>query len=567
MTRLRVLILCAAAAVLFAASFLLWGQGATFVSPDENAYYFFARTYAETGRLFTVELFNTQLGDVLAPRSILALGGRLVPGGFAGLPFLYGGLARTLGTWVLPFITPLLAAASVIGWAAVTRKLFGGRIGWWSGMLLALHPAWWLYSARGFMPNVPFTALLIACAFFLLIRPVAWLQQKRTPSGPGVSPSERGRIAAWIDLVLAGLALGAALLIRTVEAPWVLLVLVGVAVWKRAHLTRMMIVPFVCAFLFALAPFPFLNRELYGGWLSTGYTAGTAQSLPEEWKGMEAERVATQALAPWRATLNAVVAPVFPFGIHPRRMLVEISQYGVELFWWMSVLSAVGVFLFLKGKKDPTRVAYVAVTAFIAVWLGILYGSWGFSDNPDPTKITIGNSHVRYWLPVFVLLTPLAAMAIEAALEKVSSLLSPSSQRGGRVAIASVFVAILAGLSVQGAYFAAWDGIKANREALVQFAAARERVLALTESDAVLIADRADKFLFPARAVRYPLRDERTYALMPRFLSLGPVYYFGLTLPSQDLVHLNEVKLPTYGVRLDVVETINHETLYRVRKH
>lgn len=564
MTRLRVLILCAAAAVLFAASFLLWGQGATFVSPDENAYYFFARTYAETGRLFTVELLNTQLGDVLAPRSILALGGRLVPGGFAGLPFLYGGLARTFGMWILPFITPLLAAAAVIGWAAVTRKLFGGRIGWWSGMLLALHPAWWLYSARGFMPNVPFTAFLIACAFFLLIRPVAWMQDRY-----------KKRVLDWVDPVLAGLALGAALLIRMVEAPWVLLALAGVAVWKRQKLTRMMVLPFICALLFALAPFPFLNRELYGGWFSTGYTAGTAQSLPEEWKGLEAERVATQTLAPWRATLNAVVAPVFPFGIHPRRMLVEISQYGVQLFWWMSALSVVGLVLFLRktpsnsllqrGSDADVRRAYLIVTAFVAVWLGILYGSWGFSDNPDPAKITIGNSHVRYWLPVFVLLTPLAAMAIEAGITEVSSLLSPSSQRGGRVAATALFVVILAALSVHGAYFAAWDGIQANREALAQFAVARERVLDLTESDAVLIADRADKFLFPARSVRYPLRDEKTYALIPRMLSVAPVYYFGLTLPPEDLAYLNDVKLPPYGARLDVVETINHETLYRVR--
>lgn len=548
MTRVRVAILCAAAAVLFAASFLLWGQGATFVSPDENAYYFFSRTYAETGRLFTVEPLNLQLGDVLAPRSILALGGRLVPGGFAGLPFLYGGLARTFGTWLLPFLTPLLAAASVIAWAAVCHKLFGGRVGWWSGMLLALHPAWWLYAARGFMPNVPFTALLIACAFFLLVRPVSWLLVRA-----------KRKDISWIDPAVAGLALGSALLIRTVEAPWVLLALAGVAVWKRRAVTRLIAVPFMCAFLFALVPLPLLNHDLYGAWNMTGYTAGSAQTLPEEWAGLEAERVAMQALPSWRAALNAAVAPAFPFGIHPRRMATEITNYGLLLFWWMTALSAAGLFLSLKGKKDQTRIGYIVVTAFVAAWLVVLYGSWGFSDNPDPAKITIGNSHVRYWLPVFVLLTPLAATAIEAALGRLKD------GRPRQVAAAALVLA-LAGLSVHGTYFAPWDGLQANRQVLAQFAGTRERVLSLTEPNAVLIADRADKFLFPARSVRYPLRDEKTYALLPRLLSLGPVYYFGLTLPPADLAYLNDVKLPVYGTRLDAVETINHETLYRVRK-
>ncbi len=545
MTRARVAILCAAALAVFAASFALWGHGETFVSPDENANFFFSRTYAETGRLFVVEPLNVRIGDVLAPRSILALGGRLVPGGFAGLPFLYGGFARAFGMWVLPLLTPLLAAASVIAWAAVCRKLFGGRVGWWSGILLAFHPAWWLYATRGFMPNVPFTALLIAAAFFLLIRPVAWLQHRH-----------QKRVVAWMDPALAGLALGAALLIRTVEAPWVLLGLAGVAVWQRRAVTRALAVPFLCGLLLVLAPLPFLNRELYGAWYATGYTAGSAQSLPGEWAGLEAERAETQSLAPWRAALNAAAAPLFPFGIHPRRILVEVKEYGVAMFWWMSVLSAAGLWFVWARRKDSTVHGYFVLAAFVTLWLATLYGSWSFADNPDPTKITIGNSHVRYWLPAFVLLTPFAAMTLDALVSRVRS-------ARGQVALTAVLTAALLGLDVRAAYLPPSDGIHDNQGALARFAAARAFVLERTEPDAVLIADRADKFLFPARPVRYPLRDDRTYALLPRLLSEAPVYYFGLTLPEKDLRFLNETKLPTFGARVDPVESIGDETLYR----
>ncbi len=553
MTRARVAVLCAAALAMFLASFALWGQGETFVSPDENANYFFSRTYAETGRLFTVEPLNLNIGDVLAPRSILALGGRLVPGGFAGLPFLYGGFARAFGTWVLPFLTPLLAAASVIAWAAVCRKLFGDRVGWWSGILLAFHPAWWLYAARGFMPNVPFTALLIAAAFFVLVRPTAWMQSRY-----------KKPVVAWADPALAGLAMGAALLIRTVEAPWVLLGLAGVTVWQRRAVTRTMAVPFLCALLLALAPLPFLNRELYGAWYATGYTAGSAQSLPGEWAGLEAERVETQSLSPWRTALNAVVAPVFPFGVHPRRMAVEVKNYGVTMFWWVSALALAGVWFFAapsnpllkRGGDADYRRGYLMLAAFVTLWLATLYGSWSFADNPDPAKITIGNSHVRYWLPAFVLLTPFAATALDVLVSRVRN-------ARGQVVLTAALTAALLGLDVRAAYLPPFDGIRDNQGALARFAAAREFILERTEPNAVLIADRADKFLFPARSVRVPLRDDRTYALVPRLLAEAPLYYFGLTLPEKDFAFLNDIKLPTFGARIEPVASIGDETLYR----
>ena len=39
----------------------------------------------------------------------------------------------------------------------------------------------------------------------------------------------------------------------------------------------------------------------------------------------------------------------------------------------------------------------------VSAWLLVVYGSWWFSDNPDPTAITLGSSYVRYFLPLYIL--------------------------------------------------------------------------------------------------------------------------------------------------------------------
>jgi hypothetical protein len=42
---------------------------------------------------------------------------------------------------------------------------------------------------------------------------------------------------------------------------------------------------------------------------------------------------------------------VFPFGIHPKSAWIHFKEYGIQLFWWMSALTLLGVFTFLAEKK------------------------------------------------------------------------------------------------------------------------------------------------------------------------------------------------------------------------
>jgi hypothetical protein len=107
------------------------------------------------------------------------------------------------------------------------------------------------------------------------------------------------------------------------------------------------------------------------------------------------------------------------------------------------------------------------------------------------------------------------------------------------------------------------DGFVPNIAALDTFEFKREAILSSVESDAIVITDRADKYIYPARRVVVPLRSESTYAAIPVMLKIVPVYYFGISLPESDLNYLNEDKLQALGVRIEWVSTLHEESLYR----
>ncbi len=572
-----------AAAALCCASFVLWRHGFTFLSPDESANAFFARTFAETGRLFVEEPLNAELGDALYPRSVISLGARVVPVGFFGVPLVFGAVAAAFGPWAMAAVTPLLAALTVLAWAAVCGRLFGERIGWLSGMLFAVHPALWYYASRSFMPNVPFLAFLTFAAFFLVARPFAdgragrWMEKV---------VGARKELLPLLDAACAGLCFGAALLIRPAEGLWAGAAMAAVLWWTRAKGRAMWRMPaaFAVACLVALAPWPLLNRDLYGGALNTGYTPTATVSsddngragyaAPDDrdpttmreadvkeaepgWQEMSG-REATEA-ASLRDRIETALEPVLPFGVHPRLAWGEFQMYGWGMFWWMFLLAAVGVPAFFRSQQGRAgaRWRYAALAAGVSGWLWIMYGSWSFHDNPDPTQITIGNSHVRYWLPIFLLMTPLAAAGVDWALGHLRS------ARARAVLLGGLFAVLLA-LCVRTAWFMPQDGLRDALAALEQSAIARERVLARTEPDAVVIVDRADKILFPHRRVLYPLREERTYALMPLIAARAPLYYYGITFPPRDVAWLNAEKLPPLGLQIEAVETVGEETLYRI---
>ncbi len=539
-------IVIAGAALIASAFFFLYAYLAVFAplrfnSPDEAANFFFTRLFAETGQLWSFEPLNLVVPGLVHPRSVSVSDSFMVPGGFLGLPVIYGSLAKVLGLAAVPFLTPFFGVAAAAFLGLLAARFFGRRTGAFAALLLLVQPAWWYESGRLLMPNVLFNFLLIAAAFFYWTAPFA--------RGRAIKALAKVRHA---DAALAGVCLGLALAVRPAEAYWIIL---SVAVLVAFHFRRLSWGKLAVAGGFALltlAPFLLLNRAVYGGFLATGYGSGLTDvpvaSLPQ---GRGAKLLG--GLRPY----------LFPLGFAPRAALANFWTYGVKFFWWWSLLAGTGLAAAAyaaigrwrrRRPVDRTALSLAAAGAAAALWLMLFYGSWSIQDNPDPTAVTIGSSYLRYWLPVFALSVLPAAWLLGRLAER-----RPSAPRLAGVFILFCGLAVLSGAAVFGA---PQEGLLTLRQNLEIYDQEARGIIARTEPDALIVVDRADKLVFPDRAVIYPLRSDRTFEALGQLAGHTPLYYFGITFPQADLDHLRQVKLPPLGLTIQPVWTLGQETLY-----
>lgn len=519
-----------------------------FTSPDENANFTFARMVMMTGDFGIPDVINAPLGGIVHPRSVVVVAMLAQPGSFIGWPLLAGWVGNITGATGIMLLTPFLVLAALGMWFDLSRRLTGDtRFAALATVLLAVHPALWYYANRGMMHNVPFLCMLIVAAWVAFTRPFS--RTSKTVS------------AQVVDMGLAGVFVSAALTMRTSEAVWVGVVLViFAAVWRRHVRHWSGWAALVLGIALPLAVMGGWNAHLYGSPFVSGYTVGETTN-DERQMTNDGSKITNDGATEVPDSQFVARSSQFllPFGVHPRAMLKNIWHYGLMLFPWMTVLAAAGIVSVVTRKKSPHTQQGDAwrvlawVTLGLATWLGLVYGSWSFNDNPDPAAITIGDSHVRYWLPLFALSTLFAARAIV-------TIIAPFT-RQTRVAVA-VVVAIVVLSSV--VVFGGPDGLLRTRSVLFASSAKRTALLAATEDDAILVVDRADKFLFPYRRVIQPLRSEDTYAALPLAVQHAPLYYYGIPFPETDMTYLNTVKLAALRLRIDPVVMIGDEMLYRI---
>ena len=89
-------------------------------------------------------------------------------------------------------------------------------------------------------------------------------------------------------------------------------------------------------------------------------------------------------------------------------------------------------------------------------------------------------------------------------------------------------------------------------------------IIVATQSESIIIVDRADKYLWPERQVIVPLRSENTYQHLSDLVVTGPLYYFGITLPESDLNYFQSTILTPINLKIISVMTIGEESLYLI---
>lgn len=553
---LLIVVIVAVAFFVFTSSFNFLSQKRDFVkwlSPDETANYTIAKVFAETGSLQFFEKYNLLAKDIIHPRSFRSDWGWIKPVSFLGLPIIYGWLGHLFGTMTLPYLTPFFGAVGLIFFYLLIKEIFDKRVGLLATVLLGVFPVYTYYSARSFFHNVLFMVFLIAGLYFGVI-----MNKKNTEE----SSYLRRKIFPHIYALVAGVALGGAIISRTSELIWVAPLLGGLYLFNCHRINVFKLFLLLLGLSIAVSPVAYWNYVLYGSWYASGYpelnnSLGTLTTTG----GTLAETTLHGNFLALKPILAKIKMTIFHFGFKPQQSLKMFNNYVITMFPWLFWSAVAGFILFLVYIKRYTRGRWLFILAWgcVSAILVLYYGSWIFYDNPDPRSFTIGNSYTRYWLPLYagaLVLTSLAVVTLTKYLRKPRL-----------IAIVHVtVVAVLATISLRFVWLDPSEGLQVSIE---KQAAAQEEwreVLDLTETRAVIITRYHDKLLFPERKVIIGLFDDKNmmseYAHLTAYL---PVYYYNFTLPEKDITYLNNGPLAERSVRLEVVRQITDKfTLYRL---
>ena len=496
-------------------------------SPDETAVAYFAQNG------LSVEVpYAEELGGLIGPRSTVVSGGELKPSGWLGLPQLLSVFER-IDFSIVELLVPLIAVLAVAAWFKLVLKVTGSREAALAAtVLLAVHPGWWHYTARGLHPNVVFVSMLIFALFFFL--------------------QTKGKYQR-LYMFLGGFAVAEAIFIRTNEAVWIVPLVVFAAIVLRKHWKS--ILTALAGALIPVIMIALAHTAVYGSITTTGYTV-ESDPLPVE---VEVEGLSV-------VPDPSVIPYVLPFGFHELNIVRNVWVFHLKFFHVWTILALFGLVMLLLDIRHTFTVEQkkrawqlLGGAGFVTFYLFIMYGSWHFRDNPDPTDITIGTSYIRYWLPVTVFMTALSGYGISRAMQRWAK------RMGDSIVPRLLLIVIVLGSYMT--FYAPDEGILEMQETLRGNMAERSAVLSATTASDIIVVDRADKILFPSRNVIVPLRDEGTYA------SLGAahgavrdngasLYYFGLTLPEEDIEHLDTEVLAEHDLRILEVIDVGQKTLY-----
>lgn len=474
--RLTLVAMVAFVAYSFFPFMTMTGEVVKFNSPDETANWFTALRISSGEGVGIHESLNSRAQNIIHPRSMTVINDEIVPSSFWGLPVLYGALGLVLTKYILPFITAIITAIAILASYGIWRRYFTERIAIISTTVWAFNPALWYYASRGFYHNVLFVDLLIiALWIFLNAREKKW-------------PTD------WLIGFVLTVAL--ALFVRTNEATW-LLSLVVIAFWfERNNFRWHQWLTIAFATVASLVAWFSISDLIYANNL-------TAYSPP------------VNVASRWQVYFSYL----WPFGLDIENMLIAVYRYLIALLLPMWLLIGVGLY-FNWRKISNFYLAHkwvVGGAVFAGVWLILYYGSWGVVDTVGFSGVTVGNSHVRYWLPIVFLLSPLVAFGIESLAEKINL--------NQRRLISASLVLLLVGYGFVVTYFDRYEGLALIAERLQTYRTTAVFVDNTLPSNAIIISDRSDKVFFPERRVVSP--GDRPFFTFPEVLQGLPVIMEG----------------------------------------
>jgi hypothetical protein len=567
-------------------------------SPDETANYIFTKLYSEEKNLRIFEKQNLYASDIIHPRSFRSDFGYLKPVSFPGMILVYGKIAALTSSGAIPYLTPFFAALGVIFYYLLIKKIFGPANALISAFLLASFPVYIYYSARSMFHNVLFIVFFIIGLyfsilmaerngkkeklFFISLYPTN-TQKYRELLERFLFYFKKSNKAKLFCAGLAGFFIGLAITVRPPELLWLGPALIIAWLFNINKISIAKILIFISFVFFAALPSFYWNQILFGSPYLGGYPQMNSSILNiKDASSALAKSAIIGKLTGQKDTLLFLKDNIFPFGYHIKDAAKTAYFYLLGMFPWLFYPAFFG-FIILFQKLEKWRIKHYAffLPYFLtSLFLIIYYGSWKFSDNPDFTSHTIGNSYTRYWLPIYLGAMPLASVFIN----KLFLVLCPQEitsqkwqsglliklidflKKTAAVIFKFFIITFIFFISIKFVLSGSEEGLintyKKQQSARGEYA----EIMKLTDRNSIIITQYHDKLFFPERKVIYGLFDDpnmiKNYAILAKS---GPIYYYNFTLPEKDFNYLNKSKLSQFRLSLLPVSKIKKDfTLYKL---
>lgn len=441
-----------------------------FLSSEEHATFLFAEQYKNFSSLTIAAPSGLILPDGVHPRGMLRAGQYLLPPGVSVYPLSLGLIAKVTGNWFTPALTPILAVLGVFSFVGLLRPFVGRRIAMMSGALVLVHPAFIMYTLRGYYGDVAFLSIaLIAMGLFGRI---LMLPRKNMPSDGNVELQipwylELGKKRHLLSAVF-GLTFGLAMVMRPIQIVWLALLFVVLFTVLHSRLRPFSFIFAVSGALLILIPAGYIHYLYYGNVLPQVY------------------QVFFDTMTP-----NLFVSPHF---------LRDVFEFFfIRQVWWMSVLLVCGlIHLARRGviNKMRSRLMVIAgLAGLTGVWVLWYYGSTLGIEGVGTTP-SLSSPLARHFLPFYIMATPLAAAFVFS--------LRRSGLNRTWIAIAAV---VMIAASLQSVFWGT-AGLSESIAAYRKTYDLHDELVAMIPAQAVLVARTADTVIFPDREVLVHTRSE-----------------------------------------------------------
>lgn len=334
-----------------------------FASPDETAVYVASQAIWGTGK--AIAPFPVLDGvPTLHPRSWVFHNGSFVPVGFLGLPMILSPISHWAHERGAMVAMALLALSAVIPLWGLSRR-WGRPAQWVTIFSYLTFPTIVLYANRGLFPNLAVTILTLWSVYIL------YASNK------------------WLESFLAGIVFGLALSIRPTELIWMVAWVVAVFFLKRSekrwnrHQTWAMVLGAILGVIPALI----VTRLTYGSWWTVGY-----------WLRDPLTEAMAQSIRPPSPDVSSF-ARIWPFGFHPSAMAKNVWYFGFRFLLPWTLFGGTAFILLLRAR-ERVMTSVVALTTAVLV---MMYGQQFYQDHPGYNVVSLGNSFLRYGIPLVVL--------------------------------------------------------------------------------------------------------------------------------------------------------------------